>query len=124
MGTVHDLLEARGKQGALEAGLDRSVVEAAALYMGDEDGSLNFVYSGWAQCALPHRRLADDRPWEIAVERIQACGGARTSPQRRGRSARVSWRSLRFPCTADPSLSADRGPSNRIEGGRTRAVSS
>ena len=43
MGTVHDLLEARGKQGALEAGLDRSVVEAAALYMGDEDGALNFA---------------------------------------------------------------------------------
>ena len=57
MGTVHDLLEAR-KQGALEAGLDRSVVEAAAQNMGDEDGALNFVYSGWAQCALPQRRLA------------------------------------------------------------------
>jgi hypothetical protein len=71
MGTVHELLEARGKQGALQAGLDRSVVEAAALYMGDEDGALNFVYSGWAQCALPHRRLADDQPWEIAVERIR-----------------------------------------------------
>lgn len=62
MGTVHDLLEARGKQGALLAGLDRGVVEAASLYMGDEDGALNFVYSGWAQCALPHRRLADDAP--------------------------------------------------------------
>jgi Plasmid encoded RepA protein len=71
MGTVHDLLQARGKQGALEAGLDRNVVEAAALYMGDEDGALNFVYSGWAQCALPHRRLADDQPWEMTVERIR-----------------------------------------------------
>jgi hypothetical protein len=71
MGTVHDLLEAHGKQGALQAGLDRNVVEAAALYMGDEDGALNFVYSGWAQCALPHRRLPDDKPWEIAVERIR-----------------------------------------------------
>jgi hypothetical protein len=71
MGAVHNLLEARGKQGALEAGLDRGIVEAAALYMGDEDGALNFVYSGWAQCALPHRRLADDQPWEITVERIR-----------------------------------------------------
>jgi len=71
MGTVHDLLEARGKRGALEAGFNRNVVEAAAIYMGDEDGTLNFVYSGWAQCALPHRRLADDQPWEISVERIR-----------------------------------------------------
>jgi hypothetical protein len=71
MGTVHDLIEAQGKQAALQAGLDRSVVEAAALYMGDEDGALNFVYSGWAQCALPHRRLTDDRPWEITVERVR-----------------------------------------------------
>ena len=62
MGTVHDILEAQGKQGALLAGVDRGIVEAASLYMGDEDGTLNFVYSGWAQCALPHRRLADDAP--------------------------------------------------------------
>jgi hypothetical protein len=32
MGMVHELLEASGKQGALEAGIDRSVVEAAAQY--------------------------------------------------------------------------------------------
>jgi hypothetical protein len=71
MGTIHQLLEARGKQGALEAGLDRSIVEAAAAYMSDEDGALNFVYSGWAQCALPHRRLPDEQPWEISVERVR-----------------------------------------------------
>ena len=71
MGTVHDLLEAKGKQGALLAGVDRGVVEAASLYMGDEDNALNFVYSGWAQCALPHRRLADDAAWEISAEKVR-----------------------------------------------------
>jgi len=71
MGTVHDLLEARGKQAALQAGLNRSVVEAASLYMGDEDNALNFVYSGWAQCALPHRRLAEDAAWEISAEKVR-----------------------------------------------------
>jgi hypothetical protein len=71
MGTVHRLLEQRGKQGALEAGLDRSVVEAAALYMGDEDSGLGFAYSGWAQCALPHKRLADDATWGISAEKIK-----------------------------------------------------
>src|ERR1019366_10262889 len=71
MGTIHQLLEAKGKQGALEAGLDRCVVKAASSYLGDENNALNFVYSGWAQCALPHRRLADDQPWELTVERIR-----------------------------------------------------
>lgn len=71
MGTIHSLLEAKGKQAALAEGADRAVVEAASLYMSEEDGALSFVYSGWAQCALPHRRLADDRPWEIASERIR-----------------------------------------------------
>jgi hypothetical protein len=51
--------------------VDRSIVETAALYMGDEDGALNFVYSGWAQCALPHRRLPNDTPWEICAERVR-----------------------------------------------------
>jgi hypothetical protein len=71
MGTVHDLLQARGKQGALEAGIARSVVEVAAQYLSDEDNALGFAYSGWAQCALPHKRLADDATWGIAAERIK-----------------------------------------------------
>lgn len=71
MGTVHDILETQGKQGALLAGVDRGIVEAASLYMGDEDGTLNFVYSGWAQCALPHRRLPDNAAWEIAADKVR-----------------------------------------------------
>lgn len=71
MGAVHELLEARGKQAAIQAGVDRGVVEAASLYMSDEDGSLGFAFSGWAQCALPHRRLGDDTRWEIAGERVR-----------------------------------------------------
>lgn len=70
MGTIHHLLEARGKQGALEAGLSREVVEAAANYLGDEESGLNFAFSGWAQAALPHRKLADDAPWQLASERV------------------------------------------------------
>ena len=71
MSAVHELLEARGKQAAIQAGVDRGVVEAASLYMSDEDGSLGFAFSGWAQCALPHRRLGDDARWEIAGERVR-----------------------------------------------------
>jgi hypothetical protein len=70
MGTVHSLLEAKGKQAALEAGLKRDVVEAATSYLGDEDSGLGFVFSGWAQAALPHRKLSDDQPWQLVSERI------------------------------------------------------
>ncbi len=71
MGTVHRLLEANGKAGALTADVDRRVVEAAAAYMGDEDGGVGFIYSGWAQAALPHRRLAPDAVWQITSERVR-----------------------------------------------------
>ncbi len=70
MGTVHELIEARGKQAALQADFDRRVVDAAMRYMSDEDGDVGFVYSGWAQAALPHRRLPDDETWQIQTERV------------------------------------------------------
>ena len=71
MGTVHRLLEAGSKAGALAADVDRRVVEAAAAYMGDEDGGVGFIYSGWAQAALPHKRLAPDAVWQITSERVR-----------------------------------------------------
>lgn len=70
MGTVHSLLEAKGKQAALEAGLKRDVVEAATSYLSDEDSGLGFAFSGWAQAALPHRKLLDDQPWQLISERV------------------------------------------------------
>jgi hypothetical protein len=70
MGTVHDILTARGKQGALALDLGREVIEAAAAYMGDEDGGIGFLYSGWCQAALPHKRLPDHIGWQIEGERL------------------------------------------------------
>ena len=83
MGTVHDLLEARGKQGALEAGFERTVVEAAALYMGDEDGpSTSFTPAGLsAHCHIggwqttnPGKSLLSesDLSWNLAAARRTA----------------------------------------------------
>ena len=43
-------------------------MEAAALYMGDEDASIGFLYSGWCQTALPHKRLLDSDGWQIETE--------------------------------------------------------
>jgi len=71
MANVHVLLETRGRKGAIEAGVARPVVEAAATYLSDEDSGLGFAYSGWAQCALPHKRLPNDAPWGIASERVK-----------------------------------------------------
>lgn len=71
MGTVHQLIEAKGKQGALElGGLERPEIEAAAAYMSDEDNAVGFLYSGWCQAALPHRRLPDAEGWQIQSERV------------------------------------------------------
>lgn len=71
MGTIHSLLEEKGRLGAIQAGADRNVVEVAAAYLSDEDSGLGFAYSGWAQCALPHKRLADDAPWGIVSDRVK-----------------------------------------------------
>jgi hypothetical protein len=46
MGEVHEILEAKGREGALQAGLERAIVDAASAYMGDEDNALGFVYAG------------------------------------------------------------------------------
>ena len=70
MGTVHDILEAKGKQQALLSGLDRREIEAAAAYMADEDSGIGFLYSGWCQAALPHRRLKDSQGWQVSGERV------------------------------------------------------
>ncbi len=72
MGDVHDLIEAKGKQGAVNSGLaPRDVIEAASLHMSDEDNALAFAYSGWAQCALPHRRIPPDQLWEVVSDHVR-----------------------------------------------------
>ncbi|WP_242662326.1 replication protein RepA [Teichococcus deserti] len=70
MAEVHAMLEAHGRQGVLKLDFDRRVVDAAADYLGDEDGGIGFIYSGWAQAALPHKRLADDAPWQVRTDRV------------------------------------------------------
>jgi hypothetical protein len=69
MGTVHQLINDGGRQSALNFGVERTEVEAAITYMADEDGGIGFLYSGWCQTALPHRRLPDTDGWQIETER-------------------------------------------------------
>jgi hypothetical protein len=71
MGEVHQLISTHGRQGtlALAPEVDRRVIDAAADYLGDEDTGIGFVYSGWAQAALPHKRLPDHQPWQVRTDR-------------------------------------------------------
>jgi hypothetical protein len=72
MGDVHDLLEARGRQEAramVEGRRGPRIVEAAAEWATDEDMGTGYMYSGWCQTALPHRRPVDNSTiWKLETE--------------------------------------------------------
>jgi Plasmid encoded RepA protein len=73
VGTVHSLIENLGRHGALQAaetGADRRATEAALAYMSDEESGVGFLYSGWCQAALPHKRLRDEQVWKVSTERV------------------------------------------------------
>jgi hypothetical protein len=70
MGAIHDVIEQEGKQAALAIEPDRRAVEAACAYMSDEDNGIGFLYSGWCQAALPHKRLPDDKTWQIRSDHV------------------------------------------------------
>lgn len=70
MGTVHELIEARGRLAALQTDTDRRVIEAASAFLGDEDNGVGFIFSGWCQTALPHRRIPEDQVWQVTSDRV------------------------------------------------------
>jgi len=73
LAAVHKLIEELGYQHALktaESDSERRAIEAAMSYMADEDAGIGFLYSGWCQAALPHKKLADDAVWKVQTERV------------------------------------------------------
>ena len=72
MGDVHDLLETQGRQQArsmLEGRRGARIVEAAAAWSADEDIGTGYMYSGWCQTALPHRRPLDNAAiWKLETD--------------------------------------------------------
>src|SRR6185437_2131347 len=62
---IHQLILEKGKTGALREVLDRRVVEAAVTYLSAREPGIGFAFEGWAQTALPHRRLPDEAAWQI-----------------------------------------------------------
>src|ERR1700749_832064 len=76
MGKVHRVIEEQGQLIARNSGdFARREIEAAAAYMADEDTGIGFLYSGWCQAALPHRRVPDDKEWQIRSEHGNMGGG-------------------------------------------------
>ncbi len=41
-----------------------------AAYLASEEAEIGFLYSGWAQAALPHKRLPDDALWQVKNDRV------------------------------------------------------
>lgn len=70
MAKIHRALEEVGRQGALSLDFDRREVDIASEYMASEDPSISFLFSGWAQAALPHRRLNNDAVWQVKSDHI------------------------------------------------------
>jgi len=72
MGVVHDLLETNGKlatRDLIDGRRGPRIVEAAANWSADEDIGVGYLYSGWCQTALPHRRPADNAAvWRLETD--------------------------------------------------------
>ena len=74
MGRIHDQLLTHGRQESLAlttTAQDRAILDAAYRYMSDDEGSVGFLFSGWCQSALPHRRLPDDEVWLVRTDRVR-----------------------------------------------------
>ncbi|CAH2605866.1 Plasmid replication initiator (plasmid) [Rhodovastum atsumiense] len=70
MNNVHRLITECGRQGALDFGIKAEVIHAAASYLSDEEGGTGFLYSGWCQAALPHKKLADGDDWQVEAGNV------------------------------------------------------
>lgn len=116
MGTVHRLIELKGRRGALEVAAgdrERRAIEAAAIYMGDEQSEIAFLFSGWAHACLPHRKIADDAVWRVETEHVTLAGGTRSTPFAR-RRARVGRGAVWVEGTAYYALPAKRGDTDQL----------
>lgn len=87
MGTVHQLISRVGRDKARDlqsTSTEKSLIDIAASIMEEERQDLGITHSGFALTALPHRRLADDQPWERQGHRIRLLIEPGRLPIRRG----------------------------------------
>ncbi|WP_114859503.1 replication protein RepA [Azospirillum brasilense] len=66
MGDIHELVIKHGREAAraMVRPEDRPLVDIAAEILADERQNLGITYSGFCLTSLPHKKLADDAPWE------------------------------------------------------------
>ncbi len=66
MGDIHELVIKHGRETAraMVRPEDRPLVDIAAEILADERQNLGITYSGFCLTSLPHKKLADDAPWE------------------------------------------------------------
>lgn len=67
MAEIHHLVRAHGRAAALDLvpEAQRSLVELAAEFLGQNDNSISYLYSGFSMLSFPYRRLkSDDDVWE------------------------------------------------------------
>ena len=66
---VRRLILVHGRDSARElvAPADERLVKIASEVLSDEKGRIGYSYSGLCLTSLPHRKLADDQPWERTV---------------------------------------------------------
>jgi hypothetical protein len=74
MGTVHELLETHGRAAArdmVEGRRGARIVEAAARWQSDEDIGTGFIFSGWCQTGLPHKKPAEENAvWKVQTDSL------------------------------------------------------
>ena len=63
---VHQLVLVHGRERAREMvdARTRPLVDIAAEVLADDTQRIGISYTGFCLTALPHKRLADDQPWE------------------------------------------------------------
>ncbi len=74
MAKVHRALRELGRQEALlfaDTAVERKALEAASDYLSDEESAIGFLFSGWCQTALPHKRLGDDEIWSLETDYVK-----------------------------------------------------
>ena len=93
MGKIHLLIREHGKQHVLDLWrstpsavadgrleVTEDAIERIAGYLGDDENELGFLYSGWCQAALPHKRLEPGAEWSIGphFHRLSVLPGTRS----------------------------------------------
>ena len=74
MAKVHEDLKELGRQGALlfaGTNIERRALEAASDYLSNEESIIGFLFSGWCQTALPHKRLGDNEIWSLETDYVK-----------------------------------------------------